>query len=75
MEVEHDCDATVVDSSAMAVKAGQYRDLHVALLEACNSVIDVLSPVGVSVEDHLSNTPRRFREVIHHVVRRGAVLV
>ena len=74
MEVEHDHDAVAADSSAMAVKAGQYRDLHVALLEACNSVIDVLSPVGVSVKECLGNVPRWFSKVIHHAVRHGASL-
>jgi hypothetical protein len=46
MEAERDRDAAMADSSAVAIKAGQYRDLHAALLEACRGVIDVLSPVG-----------------------------
>lgn len=74
MEVEHDRDAAMADSSAMAVKANQHRDLHATLLEACRGVIDVLLPVGVSVEEHLKNVPSWFTEVIHHVVRRGAAL-
>jgi hypothetical protein len=44
------------------------------LLEACDGAIDVLSPVGVTIEERLSNIPRWFREVVHHAVRRGATL-
>ena len=46
MEAEHDHDAAAADSSAAAVKAGQYRDVHAALLEASGGVIDVLSRWG-----------------------------
>ena len=74
MEVEHDRDAIVADSSTTAVRAGQFWDHHAALLEVCVGAIDMLSPVGVSVEDRLGNVPRRFREVIRHTVRRGATL-
>ena len=74
MEAEHDCDDAVVDSSTTVVKAGQYRDLHAAFLEECRGVINVLLSARVSVEDHLSNVLRRFREVIHHVVHHGAEL-
>ena len=35
----------------------------------------MLSPVGVSVEERHGNVPRWFREVVHHMVRRGATLV
>ena len=58
----------------MAVRAGQYWDQHAALLEACGGVIDVLSPVGVSMEEHLGNVPRGFTEVIRYAVRHRAVL-
>ena len=71
MEAEHDCDDAVVDSSTTVVKAGQYRDLHAAFLEECRGVINVLLSARVSVEDHLSNVLRRFREVIHHTVHRA----
>jgi hypothetical protein len=37
-------------------------------------ILDVLSPVGVSVEECLSNVPGQFLEVIRHAVRRGAAL-
>jgi len=74
MEVEHDRDATAADSSAAAVRAGQFWDHHAALLEACGGVIDVLSPVGVSIEERLNNVLRWFTKVIRHTVRRGATL-
>ena len=74
IEAERDCDAAVANSSAAAVRAGQYRDHHAALLEACGGVIDVLSSAGVSLEEHLGNVPRRFTEVIRHAVRHGAAL-
>lgn len=74
MEAESYYDAAVEDSSAAVARAIQYRDLHAALLEASGGVLDVLSPVGVSVEECLGNVPGRFSEVIHHAVRRGAAL-
>jgi hypothetical protein len=43
-------------------------------LEACDGAIDVLSSVGVSIEEHHGNVLRRFREVVCHAVRRGAML-
>jgi hypothetical protein len=73
-KAERDRDAAVADSSAPAVRAGQFRDRHAALLEACDGAIDVLSPVGVTIEERLGNIPRWFREVVHHAVRRGATL-
>lgn len=74
-EAERDHDAIVVDSSTTVVQASQYQDLHVALLEACGGVLDVLSPVGVSVKECIGNVPRWFLKVIHHAVRHGASLV
>jgi hypothetical protein len=44
------------------------------LLEACGGAINVLSPVGVCVEERLGNVPRWFREVVHHALCRGAAL-
>ena len=73
-EAERDHDAAVADSSTTAVRAGQFRDRHVALLEACGGVINMLSPAGVTVEECLGNVPRWFREVVHHAVCRGATL-
>ena len=73
-EVKRDRDAVADDSSAAAVRAGQYQDRHAALLEACGGVIDVLLPVGVSIKECLGNVPRQFTEVIRHVVRHGATL-
>jgi hypothetical protein len=67
-EAEHDRDAAVSDSSATVVRAGQYRDLHAAVLEVCGGAIDVLLPVGMSVQDHLGNVLRWFREAIRHAV-------
>ena len=69
MEAERDRDATTAVSSAAVVRAGQYRDQHAALLEACGGIIDVLSPAGVSVEDRLGNVPRQFTKVIQYAVR------
>jgi hypothetical protein len=74
MEAERDRDAAAADSSAAVVRAGQYRYQHAALLEACGGVIDMLSPVGVSMEELLGNVQRRFTKVIRHEVRRGAAL-
>jgi len=74
MEVEHDHDTTTADSSAAVVRAGQFWDHHAALLEACGGVIDVLSPVGVSIEERLDNVLRWFTKVIQHTVRHGATL-
>ena len=50
MEVEHDRDAIVADSSTTAVRAGQFWDHHATLLEACVGAIDMLSLAGVSIE-------------------------
>ena len=69
-EAERDHDAAVTDSSVVAVRAGQYRDQHAALLEACGGVIDVLSPAGVSMEDRLGNVLRQFTKVILYEVHR-----
>jgi hypothetical protein len=74
MEAERDRDAAAADSSAVVVRAGQYRYQHAALLEACGGVIDMLSPAGVSMEELLSNVQRWFTKVIQHEVRRGAAL-
>ena len=74
MEAERDHDAAAADSSTTAVRASQYQDLHATLLGACGGVIDVLSLVGVSVEERLGNILRWFREVVRHVVCRGAML-
>jgi hypothetical protein len=74
MEAECDYDAAAADSSTTVARAIQYRDLHVALLEVSGNVLDVLSPVGVSVEECLDNVPGWFSEVIRHAVRRGAAL-
>ena len=74
IEAERDCDAAVANSSAAAVRAGQYRDHHAALLEACGGVIDMLLPALVSIEERLGIVPRRFTEVIRHTVHRGAML-
>jgi hypothetical protein len=60
MEAERDRDVALADSSAMAVRTGQYQDCHAALLKVCGGVIDVLSPTGVSVEERLDNVPSRF---------------
>ena len=72
--MEHDHDTTTADSSAAVVRAGQFWDHHAALLEACGGVIDVLSPVGVSIEERLDNVLRWFTKVIQHTVRHGATL-
>jgi hypothetical protein len=64
--------AVAADSSAATVRAGQFWDCHVALLEACGGAIDVLSLAGVSIEERLGNVPRWFREVVCHA--RGAML-
>lgn len=73
-EAERDREAIVADSSAAMVRADQFRDLHATLLEACGGVVDVLSLVGVSVEERLSNVLGRFMEVICHAVRCVATL-
>ena len=64
----HDANAILTEQVTEAE-----RD-HDALLESCGGVIDVLSPVGVSVEERLGNVPRWFTEVIQLVIRRGATL-
>jgi len=64
----HDANAILTEQVTEAE-----RD-HDALLESCGGVIDVLSPVGVSVEERLGNVPRWFTEVIHLAIRRGAAL-
>jgi ABC-type transporter Mla subunit MlaD len=74
MEAKRDLDAAAADSSAAAVRAGQFWDRHAALIEACSDAIDVLSPTGVNIEERLGNVLRRFREVVHHTVRHGAML-
>jgi hypothetical protein len=74
MEVECNRDAAMADSFTMVVGEGQFQNHHAALLEACSSAINVLSLARVSIEEHLDNIPRRFREVVHHVVRHGATL-
>ena len=62
------------DSFAVATRVSQLWDHHATLLEACVGVVDVLSPVGVSMEERLGNVLRWFREVVHHAVCRGATL-
>ena len=47
MEAKHDHDAAAADSS---IAAGQFRDHHATLLEACVGAIDMLSLAGVSIE-------------------------
>ena len=74
MEAKHDHDAITADSSATAIRVGQFWDHHAALLEACGGVIDVLSPVGVSIEERLNNVLRWFTKVIQQMVHRGAAL-
>ena len=75
MEAKHDHDAITADSSATAIRVGQFWDHHAALLEVCVGAIDMLSPPGLSIEERLGNAPRWFREVIHHAVHHGATLV
>jgi hypothetical protein len=58
----------------VAIRAGHFHDYHAALLEACGGAIDVLSPMGVSVEECLGNILRWFKEVVHHAVHHGAAL-
>ena len=39
------------------------------MLEACDTTIDMLLLVGVSIEESLGNVLRWFREVVRHAVR------
>jgi hypothetical protein len=73
-EVKRDRDAAAADSSTAVVRAGHYWGQDAALLEACGGIIDMLSSVGVNMEEHLGNVLRWFIEVIRHVVRCGAAL-
>ena len=64
VEAECDHDSALADSSTTVVRIGHYQDQHTALLEACGGVIDVLSPMRLSMEECLGNVPRWFTKVI-----------
>ena len=74
VEAERDHDSASADSSTVVVRIGQYQDQHTTLLEACGGIIDMLSPMRLSMEECLGNVPRWFTKVIQQMVHRGAAL-
>ena len=63
-----------MDSLLAATLVSYYRDYRAALLEACTSVLDMLSSMGENIKDRLGAVPLWLPKVVRHVVRGGTAL-